>query len=165
MTIIQRITQRAGLSSLARVEIALAVAVMALGGPAAAPVSAQCLSNEIQKLTASDATPSDHFGTSVAIQGELAVIGARNGGDLANAGAAYVYRFNPAESRWIEEQRLVTLDADLHDELGFPVAINPVDPTLIIVGARLNDDNGFNSGSAYIFRFNPTPRPGSRSKS
>ena len=132
------------------------IAIMGgLLGVGAATASAQCLANEIQKLTASDATPSDHFGTSVAIQGDLAVIGALNAGDLPNSGAAYVYRFDPGESRWIEEQRLVALDGDLHDEFGFPVALNPVDPTLIVVGARLDDDEGFNSGSAYVFRYNP----------
>ena len=56
MAIIQRITQRAGLSparvSFARAEVTVAVAIVALGGPAAGSVSAQCLANEIQKLTA-----------------------------------------------------------------------------------------------------------------
>ncbi len=137
--------------------IAVLGGLLGVGSPSA---SAQCLANEIQKLTASDATPSDHFGTSVAIRGELAVIGARNGGDRANSGAAYVYRFDPNESRWIEEQRLVALDAGAQDEFGFPVAINPVDPTLIIVGARLDDDACpddvlCESGSAYIFRYDP----------
>ena len=137
--------------------IAIMGGLLGVGTPSA---SAQCLANEIAKLTASDATPSDHFGTSVAIRGELAVVGARNGGDLANSGAAYVYRFNPGKSRWIEEQRLVALDGDAHDQFGYPVAINPVDPTLIIVGARLDDDACpddvlCESGSAYIFRFNP----------
>ncbi len=137
------------------------IAIMGgLLGLGAASATAQCLANEIQKLTASDATPSDHFGTSVAMQGQLAVIGARNGGDRANSGAAYVYRFDPGESRWIEEQRLVALDAGAQDEFGFPVAVNPVDPTLIIVGARLDDDAcpknvWCQSGSAYIFRFDP----------
>ena len=127
-------------------------------GVGTAPASAQCLANEIQKITASDATQADHFGTSVAIQGDLAVIGARNAGDLPNSGAAYVSRRDKTAGAWVEQQRLVPNDPGAQDEFGFPVAINPVDPNLIIVGARLDDDAcpddvWCQSGSAYIFRF------------
>ncbi|MEE9131123.1 MAG: FG-GAP repeat protein [Phycisphaerales bacterium] len=132
------------------------IAIMGgLLGVATAPASAQCLANETQLLTASDATPSDHFGTSVRIVGNLAAIGAPNGGDLANSGAAYVFRLDAKTQMWSEQQRLTPIDPGLHDEFGLSVAINPVDPNVIIVGAYLDDDNGFNSGSAYVFRYNP----------
>ena len=50
---------------------------------------------EARKLTASDAAPDDRFGYSVAIDGDVIVIGA-HGDDLpgkANAGSAYIYVF------------------------------------------------------------------------
>ena len=42
-------------------------------------------------------------------------------------------------------QRVMVLDSD---EFGFSVAIAG---DTIVVGARLDDDNGSNSGSAYVF--------------
>ena len=124
------------------------VALFGLLGVGAAPASGQCLANEIQKLTASDATPSDHFGTSVRIAGNLAAIGTPNAGDLANSGAAYVFRLESKTEMWGGQQRLTPIDAGLHDEFGLSVAIDPVDANVIIVGAYLDDDNGMNSGSA-----------------
>ncbi len=89
------------------------------------------------------------------IFGELLVVGAVAGGDLANSGAAYVFRFDAKTEMWVEEQRLTPIDAGIGDNFGISTAINPVDPNVIIVGAYLDDDNGFNSGSAYVFRYNP----------
>ncbi len=123
-------------------------AVLVLSGVFAEPANGQCLANEIQKLTASDATPSDHFGTSVRIFGELLVVGAVAGGDLANSGAAYVFRLHAKTQMWGEQQRLTPIDAGIGDNFGISVAIDPVDANVIIVGAYLDDDNGFNSGSA-----------------
>ena len=69
------------------------IAIMGgLLGAVAPSASAQCLANEIQQLTASDASGGEHFGTSVRIVGNLAAIGTPNGGDVANSGAAYVFR-------------------------------------------------------------------------
>ena len=124
-------------------------------GVAAPSASAQCLANEIQKLTASDATPSDHFGTSVRIFREVLVVGATKAGDLANSGAAYVFRLDQKTGQWAQEQRITPADAGVGDNFGISAAINPIDPNVIIVGAYLDDDNGFNSGSAYVFRYNP----------
>ncbi len=129
--------------------------VVGLLGVAAPSASGQCLANEIQMLTASDATPSDHFGTSVRIFGELLVVGATNGGDRANSGAAYVFRLDQKTGQWAQEQRITPIDAGVGDNFGISAAINPIDPNVIIVGAYLDDDNGFNSGSAYVFRYNP----------
>ncbi len=53
--------------------IAILGGLLGVGAPSA---SAQCLANEIAKLTASDATPFDHLGTSVAIRNELAIVAA-----------------------------------------------------------------------------------------
>ena len=124
-------------------------------GAAAPSASAQCLANETQKLTASDATPSDHFGTSVRIFGGVLVVGATKGGDVPNAGAAYVFRLDQETGQWAQEQRITPLDAGDGDNFGISAAINPIDPNVIVVGAYLDDDNGFDSGSAYVFRYNP----------
>ncbi len=165
MAIIQRFTQRAGLSSaqmsFVRAEITVVAAMVGLGGPAAGSVSAQCLANEIQKLAASNASQFDHFGTSVSLLGDLAVVGAVNGNGVENGtGAAYVYRLDPVTLQWNEQQILAALDGFWPDAFGISVAIDPVDPNVVIVGAYLDDDACpkdilCDSGSAYVFRYNP----------
>ena len=107
---------------------ALLILVMAVSG-FANPASAQCLANEIQKLTASDASLGDHFGTSVRILGDLAVVGAH----WANVqqylgGAVYIFERNPVTTRWNEQHKLVADDPGPQDEFGTSLAINPVDP-------------------------------------
>ncbi|MCH8316445.1 MAG: FG-GAP repeat protein, partial [Planctomycetes bacterium] len=138
------------------------IAIMGgLLGVGAASASAQCLANEIQKLTASNGSLGDHFGTSVSILGEMALVGATAGNGAENGtGAAYVYRFDPLTSQWNEQQILAALDGFWPDAFGISVAIDPVDPNVVIVGAYLDDDACpedilCNSGSGYIFRFDP----------
>ncbi|MCH8153405.1 MAG: FG-GAP repeat protein, partial [Planctomycetes bacterium] len=102
---------------------------------------------EEQKLLASDGAAGNFFGTAVGIDGDTAVIGA----DGPTSGSAYVFRFDAQTSRWIEDQKLVASDGPGH-EFGVSVSIS-ADATLI--GARLDDENGSNAGSAYLFRFEP----------
>ena len=102
-------------------------------GAAAPSASAQCLANEIQQLTASDATPSDHFGTRLHLFGELLVVGATNGGDVANSGAAYVFRLDQNTARWAQEHRITPLDPGVGDAFGISEAIDPNDPTEILL--------------------------------
>ena len=100
------------------------------------------------KLLASDGVSNDYFGYSVATSGDTVVVGAvlddDNGQD---SGSAYIYRFDG--SSWIETKLLAT-DGEYIDNFGFRVSIS--DDT-IVVGAVWDDDNGQDSGSAYIYRF------------
>ena len=104
---------------------------------------------EEAKLTASDAVPQDELGWSVAVDGDTAVIGAylRDEAD-ALTGAAYVFRYDGAD--WAEEAKLTASDADAVDRFGRSVAISG---DTAVVGASGNDDAGFSSGSAYVFRY------------
>ncbi len=103
-----------------------------------------------QKLLASDGNNGDHFGRSVGISGEAAVIGAEyddaNGED---SGSAYVFRYDG--SSWVEEQQLLASDGSMWDYFGCSVAISG---EVAVVGAYADDDNGASSGSAYVFRYN-----------
>jgi len=106
---------------------------------------------EEAKLLASDGAAYDVFGWSVAISGDVAVVGAYGHDDgFINAGSAYVFRFDHKRSRWIEEAKLLASDADISDWFGFSVA-NSGD--MILVGASANDENGTFSGAVYAFRF------------
>jgi hypothetical protein len=104
---------------------------------------------EEAKLIASDGEINDSFACSAAVFGDSVLVGAYcadpNG---INSGAAYVYRFNG--SNWVEEDKLVAPDGASGEYFGNSVAI--YDDT-IVIGAYQDDDNGNNSGSAYIFRF------------
>ena len=133
------------------------IAIMGgLLGVGAGSASAQCLANETQKLTASDADQFDLFGTAVAIRGDLVIVGAvlDDDGGL-NTGAVYVFRFDPGTSQWIEEQKLTATESVEQSDFGIYTAVNPVDPNLVIVGAWRDGENGYTAGSAYIFRFDP----------
>ncbi len=105
---------------------------------------------ETDKLIASDGSPFDWFGFSVAIFDQVAVIGARQDGDNGkDSGSAYVFRFNG--SNWVEEQKLLPSDGAQGDRFGQAVAVYG---DTAVIGATLTDDNGKNSGSAYVFHFN-----------
>ena len=105
--------------------------------------------NETAKLTASDRQPSGYFGFSVALDGDTAVIGARQHNDPgtgAGSGAAYV--FTRESGVWGEKAKLTPSDAAAGDNFGVSVA---VEDGTVVVGSWQDDDNGRNSGSAYVF--------------
>ncbi|MCP3962331.1 MAG: DUF11 domain-containing protein [bacterium] len=102
---------------------------------------------EQQKLTASDAAAVDLFGESVAISGETAVVGSAWDDDAGgHSGSAYV--FVRSGTSWTQQQKLTASDAAIGDEFGRAVAISGDD---VVIGARLDDDAGTDSGSAYVF--------------
>ncbi len=122
------------------------------GGPGAAYVYRFDGNDWIEedKLTASDGAKADQFGWAVSIDGNVAVIGAPTDDDAGSAsGSAYVFRFNGTE--WIEEDKLTAPDAANTDLFGNTVSVSG---DTAVIGAPFDDDDGFESGSAYVFRFN-----------
>jgi hypothetical protein len=99
------------------------------------------------KLTASDAFFFDVFGESVAIDGNVALVGAHQ--PLSDGGKVYAFRFNTSE--WVEEDILTASDANLEDQFGVSVS---VEGNVALIGANHDDEAGDNSGAAYIFQFN-----------
>jgi len=102
---------------------------------------------EEQKLLASDGAAQDLFGRSVGVCDDIVVIGAD--GDDDDCGAAYVFRYDG--SSWTEEQKLLASDREAGDLFGYSAALSE---NAVVVGAEGDDDNGFHSGSAYVFRYN-----------
>ena len=101
------------------------------------------------KITASDGGSQDEFGTSVAVSGDVAIVGAPNEDtNGSNAGAAYIFRFNG--STWIQEDKLIAGDGDASDEFGISVTI---DGDIAMVGATGDDDNGSAAGAVYVFSY------------
>jgi choice-of-anchor B domain-containing protein len=72
-------------------------------------------------LTGSDSKRGDRFGSSIAIHGRVALIGAPRHND--QAGAAYVFRFDPATSAWKEESKLTGRNTQRNNWFGASVAI------------------------------------------
>ena len=99
------------------------------------------------KLTPSDASPSDRFGFSVAFSGNLIIVGAHTDDDQgANSGSAYVFEL--INGVWTQSMKLAAADGAAQDNFGASVAI---DGDTAIVGSYRDDDNGYDSGSAYLF--------------
>ena len=94
-----------------------------------------------QKLAASDGSEYDYLGGSVALDGDRALIGAREADvdGIPSTGAAYVYE--RSDGRWTEQQKLVATDSSTDNYFGITVAL---DGNTALVGA---------SEAAYIFEY------------
>jgi hypothetical protein len=102
---------------------------------------------ETQKLLAHDAVNDQFFGNSVAVSGDVIVVGAYLDDELGYAaGAAYVFERSGAS--WVETQRLTASDGALDDRFGWDVAAST---DLLLIGAHGADVAGQQSGAAYVF--------------
>ena len=105
---------------------------------------------ETQKITASDGAMGDWFGQSVSLHGERILIGAyQDDTSAANAGSAYVFEWNG--SIWSETEKLEANDAESDDFFGYSVSLSG---DRALIGAYREDDNGSQSGAAYVFDYN-----------
>ena len=103
------------------------------------------LGDQLFKLLANDGAAFDNFGFSVAISGSTAIVGADYDDDNGpDSGSAYL--FDTATGEQIA--KLLPDDGAGGDNFGRSVAISSA---TAIVGAPWDDDNGDNSGSAYLF--------------
>ena len=106
------------------------------------------LGDQIHKFLADDGEVGDNFGHSVALDGDTAVVGVPSDDDNGNgAGAVYIFVRNDI-GVWTFQTKLVPDDGTELDNFGISVAISG---DMIVVGSSRDDDNGYYSGSAYIF--------------
>jgi hypothetical protein len=104
------------------------------------------------KLLPLEGTAYDFFGISVAINGDYCIVGAdQEIGGTGKHGFACIYKREG--TTWTQQEKLTASDGQILDLFGCSVSI---DGDYCIVGAELDDDNGLNSGSAYIFERNGT---------
>lgn len=99
------------------------------------------------KLTAFDAAPGDWFGWDVSISEQAIVVGAP-GDDGPGTYSGSVYRLTPDGAGGYDQDKLTTADAGAEDFFGTAVGASG---DTVVVGAELDDDGGFRSGSAYLF--------------
>ena len=98
-------------------------------------------------LTAEDLVAGDRFATSVSVSGDTLVVGGiqdyrqddRNG---------FAYVFVRDNGTWIERAKIRGSDSEAGDYFGASVSISG---NIVAAGATRDDDNGINSGSAYVF--------------
>lgn len=139
-----RVTNRA-------VRLGLGLITILFAAEMARPALGQC---EVVKLLASDGAVEDFFGGSVSVNGDLAIVGAEFDDDQGvSSGSAYVYRFDPDTSEWVEEAKLIASDGMANDRFGGSVSVCG---DLAVVGAQDDRELGIQSGSAYIFRYDGT---------
>jgi len=93
---------------------------------------------QLRKLLPSDGTTYDRFGASVSLDGNLALIGTYWGG------SAYLFDITTGE----QLHKLLASDGEAGDWFGRSVSLSE---NLALVGACGDDDNGYRSGSAYLF--------------
>ncbi|MCG8625872.1 MAG: FG-GAP repeat protein, partial [Proteobacteria bacterium] len=107
---------------------------------------------EQMKLVPLDGKKGDYFGISVAIAGDMALVGAhRANHPVADAGAAYI--FERRGNIWIQTTMLTAPDATRFANFGFSVG---TDGRTAIIGAIRDDEAGENAGAAYIFIRDPS---------
>ncbi|MEZ6244202.1 MAG: FG-GAP repeat protein [Phycisphaerales bacterium] len=103
---------------------------------------------QLAKLLGSEIEADDMFGFSVAIDGDLAIVGAIFDDDLGlDSGAAYVFDVSdPANP--VETVKITTLDGNGSDDIGWDVSL---DGATALITARTDDDLFPGGGSAYLY--------------
>ncbi len=101
---------------------------------------------QVARLVASNGASGDLFGTTVAIDGSMIVVGSPADDEAGgNAGAAYI--FTESGNSWIQTGKLLPSQSG-DSRFGFSVG---VDGDTIAVGAPYTDSGFTNSGAVYIF--------------
>jgi hypothetical protein len=77
---------------------------------------------QVAKLTVSDGAPGDEFGSSVAIDGDIAVVGAPADDDVGSA--SVFYRNQGGADAWGQVAKLVAADGSASDQFGISVSIS-----------------------------------------
>ncbi|MGI8788500.1 MAG: FG-GAP-like repeat-containing protein [Pyrinomonadaceae bacterium] len=105
-----------------------------------------------QKLTGSDSTADDQFGSSVAVSGESVVVGANHADLPGNSEAGSAYFYQRSGTVWTQTQKLIPVQGPngviLGDHFGDSAAMSG---NRLAIGAS-GDDNPFTSaGAVYVF--------------
>ncbi len=102
------------------------------------------LGDQLFKLLPDDGAALDEFGRSVAISGATAIVGASGHDNGTSNGSAYLFDTTTGA----QIAKFLPNDGAIGDHFGISVAISGA---TAIVGAWFDDDNGLDSGSAYLF--------------
>lgn len=107
--------------------------------------------SEYNPIFASDGLPLDGFGNDAKIDGDIAIIGAKNSkiDNKESQGAAYIFKLT--NNVWVEQQKLIASDGMANDFFGTSVSLSG---NWIVIGAPKADINGMvDKGAAYLYYF------------
>ena len=99
--------------------------------------------SETDKLMGSDVEPNELFGMSIAVDGDLALIGTAQKDNVT--GAAYVFRRDPATGDWSEQSKLTGPGTGPNSGFGIAVGLNG---GVALVAASIHDE-----GVGVVFEF------------
>lgn len=110
------------------------------------------ITGDVRKLTAADGASGDQFGTVVAVDGDMIVMGAPGDDVGINSaqGAAYLFERNQGGAgAWGQVKKLTAADGAAFDNFGGAVAVSG---EIVVVGAAGSNVSGnLDQGSAYLF--------------
>src|SRR5262249_42056592 len=105
---------------------------------------------EEEHLIAADGSAGDHFGRSIAVDGDVIVVGADyDDAPAVDSGSAYLFRHVGAACGWVQDQHFIGRAAAAYDYLGTSVAASN---GYALVGAYLDDTTGnYDGGSVNVY--------------
>ncbi len=103
------------------------------------------------KLVPPDSQADMHFGASIVLDGEWALVGAyKDDPNGFRSGSAYFYRFDSVTSTWLFHQKVFPANGNTEDRFG---RYNHIRNGVASIGASKDDDFGTDCGSVYIYRY------------
>jgi hypothetical protein len=101
-----------------------------------------------QKLLPKDGYGWDYFGYACSVSGDTAIVSAPQDDDKGeDSGSAYV--FTRTDTTWTQKQKLLASDGQAGDTFGWWSVC--LDNDSAVISSCRDDDNGLDSGSAYVF--------------
>ena len=101
------------------------------------------------KLKAGDENAGDSFGQSVALSGNISLVGSFNDDDKgSSSGSAYV--FVRSADGWYQRDKITAPDGAAGDSFGYSVSLTP---DTALIGAYGVDHSGSDQGCAYLFKY------------
>jgi hypothetical protein len=118
---------------------------IALGVPATSS-HGQCEATETSREAPAECDYGDRAGHAVAVSGPVAVLGAPKDDNGAGplSGSVYIYHLDGPD--WIEQPKIAPAGTETEDYFGESVDVSGA---VVIIGARGDDDGGYESGAAY----------------
>jgi hypothetical protein len=108
--------------------------------------------NQMQKLTASDGEDLDDFGSSVALSGQTALVGAAQ---YYSDGTGKTYVFRQSNNTWTQDTELLANDGSADDEFGWSAAL---DGSIALIGAwGAAIEGNIGQGAAYFYTESASP--------
>ncbi|MFH1195170.1 MAG: T9SS type A sorting domain-containing protein [bacterium] len=106
-----------------------------------------------QKLTYSLGSAGDYFGTRPTVYDDKIIVGApQSNAKSGTKGFAVVY--NKIGDDWVEGLHIQASDGQNNDSFGWATSLAQ---NYAVIGAKFDDDNGTNSGSAFLYLLDTVP--------